>query len=297
MNEQLSSCLWLLVHCSFVHCLHYVLWYNRFSFPAQSLASLDSAPVLPTVMVFAVAHPLMSKFLTSALPQLSALCCFECLSCPLPCQYGLSVFPSNGCDVNIGLLLPWPTMHFQTHPSLSPLTIMTGCCDDDFLLSCASASRLLRLWHPTLPHVLYRLATACPCAVYGWLCFGERCSSPKFGLLADRYHFCEKCFNEIQGETVSLGDDPTQPQAWVLACSFILKHGLKMFSHACKMFIFTEEAGHTCVQMLRLWFVPFSTVVMQLIRIVLIDFRSIHKDQFEKKKNDTLDPELWVVIS
>lgn len=43
----------------------------------------------------------------------------------------------------------------------------------------------------------------------------ERCSSPKYGLLADRYHFCEKCFNEIQGESVSLGDDPSQPQTWV----------------------------------------------------------------------------------
>uniref|UniRef100_A0A3Q3VT39 histone acetyltransferase n=1 Tax=Mola mola TaxID=94237 RepID=A0A3Q3VT39_MOLML len=62
-------------------------------------------------------------------------------------------------------------------------------------------------------------------------------NSPKFGLLADRYHFCEKCFNEIQGEMVSLGDDPTQPQ-------------------------------------------------------FLINSRSINKDQFEKKKNDTLDPEL-----
>lgn len=41
---------------------------------------------------------------------------------------------------------------------------------------------------------------------------GEWCSSPKYGLLADRYHFCEKCFNEIQGESVSLGDDPSQPQ-------------------------------------------------------------------------------------
>ncbi|KAK5905615.1 hypothetical protein CgunFtcFv8_001560 [Champsocephalus gunnari] len=48
------------------------------------------------------------------------------------------------------------------------------------------------------------------------------------------YHFCEKCFNEIQGDTVSLGDDPTQPQT------------------------------------------------------------SINKEQFEKKKNDTLDPELLV---
>eukprot|EP00066_Takifugu_rubripes_P014009 XP_011603275.1 PREDICTED: histone acetyltransferase p300-like isoform X2 [Takifugu rubripes] len=64
--------------------------------------------------------------------------------------------------------------------------------------------------------------------------FSYQNSSPKFGLLADRYHFCEKCFNEIQGETVSLGDDPTQPQT------------------------------------------------------------SINKDQFEKKKNDTLDPELFV---
>ncbi|XP_016091855.1 histone acetyltransferase p300-like [Sinocyclocheilus grahami] len=67
-----------------------------------------------------------------------------------------------------------------------------------------------------------------------WLCVGAWCSSPKYGLLADRYHFCEKCFNEIQGESVSLGDDPSQPQT------------------------------------------------------------SINKDQFEKKKNDTLDPELFV---
>ncbi|CAI5674612.1 unnamed protein product [Oreochromis niloticus] len=50
----------------------------------------------------------------------------------------------------------------------------------------------------------------------------------------NRYHFCEKCFNEIQGESVSLGDDPSQPQA------------------------------------------------------------SINKDQFQRKKNDTLDPELLV---
>ncbi|XP_017339139.1 histone acetyltransferase p300 isoform X3 [Ictalurus punctatus] len=64
--------------------------------------------------------------------------------------------------------------------------------------------------------------------------FSYQNSSPKYGLLADRYHFCEKCFNEIQGESVSLGDDPSQPQT------------------------------------------------------------SINKDQFEKKKNDTLDPELFV---
>ncbi|XP_014839101.1 PREDICTED: CREB-binding protein-like isoform X1 [Poecilia mexicana] len=59
-------------------------------------------------------------------------------------------------------------------------------------------------------------------------------SSPKYGLIADRYHYCEKCFNEIQGNSVNLGDDPAQPQT------------------------------------------------------------KISKDQFEKKKNDTLDPEPFV---
>lgn len=48
------------------------------------------------------------------------------------------------------------------------------------------------------------------CLAWAVLC--GRNSSPKYGLLADRYHFCEKCFNEIQGESVSLGDDPSQPQ-------------------------------------------------------------------------------------
>ncbi|XP_068610300.1 histone acetyltransferase p300 [Brachionichthys hirsutus] len=69
-------------------------------------------------------------------------------------------------------------------------------------------------------------------------CYGKQlCTIPRdaaYFSYQNRYHFCEKCFNEIQGETVSLGDDPTQPQT------------------------------------------------------------SINKDQFEKKKNDTLDPELLV---
>ncbi|XP_062335169.1 CREB-binding protein-like [Osmerus eperlanus] len=50
----------------------------------------------------------------------------------------------------------------------------------------------------------------------------------------NRYHFCEKCFNEIQGNSVTLGDDPAQPQTMIC------------------------------------------------------------KDQFEKKKNDMLDPEPFV---
>ncbi|MBN3293106.1 EP300 acetyltransferase, partial [Polypterus senegalus] len=69
-------------------------------------------------------------------------------------------------------------------------------------------------------------------------CYGKQlCTIPRdaaYFSYQNRYHFCEKCFNEIQGETVSLGDDPSQPQT------------------------------------------------------------TIGKDQFEKKKNDTLDPELFV---
>lgn len=61
---------------------------------------------------------------------------------------------------------------------------------------------------PALPW----LAAASSCPLCDWLCWWRTCSSPKYGLLADRYHFCEKCFNEIQGENVSLGDDPSQPQ-------------------------------------------------------------------------------------
>uniref|UniRef100_A0A6Q2YMD2 histone acetyltransferase n=1 Tax=Esox lucius TaxID=8010 RepID=A0A6Q2YMD2_ESOLU len=69
-------------------------------------------------------------------------------------------------------------------------------------------------------------------------CYGKQlCTIPTGGTYysyQNRYHFCEKCFNEIQGENVTLGDDPAQPQTM------------------------------------------------------------ISKDQFERKKNDTLDPEPFV---
>ncbi|CAM5143814.1 unnamed protein product [Eretmochelys imbricata] len=69
-------------------------------------------------------------------------------------------------------------------------------------------------------------------------CYGkELCTIPRdaaYYSYQNRYHFCEKCFTEIQGENVTLGDDPSQPQT------------------------------------------------------------TISKDQFEKKKNDTLDPEPFV---
>ncbi|XP_053577371.1 histone acetyltransferase p300 isoform X2 [Bombina bombina] len=69
-------------------------------------------------------------------------------------------------------------------------------------------------------------------------CYGKQlCTIPRdatYYSYQNRYHFCEKCFNEIQGESVSLGDDPTQPQT------------------------------------------------------------TISKEQFSKRKNDTLDPEQFV---
>uniref|UniRef100_A0A1A7W816 histone acetyltransferase n=1 Tax=Iconisemion striatum TaxID=60296 RepID=A0A1A7W816_9TELE len=69
-------------------------------------------------------------------------------------------------------------------------------------------------------------------------CYGKQlCTIPTGGTYysyQNRYHFCEKCFNEIQGDSVTLGDDPAQPQTM------------------------------------------------------------ISKDQFERKKNDVLDPEPFV---
>ena len=30
-------------------------------------------------------------------------------------------------------------------------------------------------------------------------------------LVSERYTFCHKCFNEVVGDSVQLGDDPSQP--------------------------------------------------------------------------------------
>lgn len=96
------------------------------------------------------------------------------------------------------------------HPPIQKSCITIGCWRRPTL---PSASSCVSAPWPVLPcpdcRLLLRALSVIGCAD------GERCSSPKYGLLADRYHFCEKCFNEIQGESVSLGDDPAQPQTWV----------------------------------------------------------------------------------
>jgi hypothetical protein len=39
--------------------------------------------------------------------------------------------------------------------------------------------------------------------------------NPTPSLFNDKYTFCDKCFNDIQGDTVALTDDPSAPQTWV----------------------------------------------------------------------------------
>ena len=36
-----------------------------------------------------------------------------------------------------------------------------------------------------------------------------------------RYHFCEKCYGEIEGDTVRIGDDPTMTQRYRLYLSVL----------------------------------------------------------------------------
>uniref|UniRef100_H3CNJ7 histone acetyltransferase n=1 Tax=Tetraodon nigroviridis TaxID=99883 RepID=H3CNJ7_TETNG len=50
-------------------------------------------------------------------------------------------------------------------------------------------------------------------------CYGKQlCTISRDGIYysyQNRYHFCEKCFNEIQGNSVTLGEDPAQPQTMI----------------------------------------------------------------------------------
>ncbi|XP_019752940.1 CREB-binding protein-like [Hippocampus comes] len=50
-------------------------------------------------------------------------------------------------------------------------------------------------------------------------CYGKQlCTISRDGIYysyQNRYHFCEKCFNEIQGNNVTLGDDPAQSQTMI----------------------------------------------------------------------------------
>lgn len=208
MNEHLSSCLCSLDRICSVSALCPVLQLLAPA-PSSHLATIDSAAALLSVMVV-VAHPHV---------QIANLCFASALCCVLSCfrMTRLSSLPMAVISTLACFCLDQPCTS-KPIPSPSPLKIMTGLLRWRHPAVLRSYFLFAPLVATCLALVLYQLVTALPCAVCDWLCGGERCSSPKFGLIANRYHFCEKCFNEIQGETVSLGDDPTQPQTWVLFC-------------------------------------------------------------------------------
>ncbi|XP_028670118.2 CREB-binding protein isoform X2 [Erpetoichthys calabaricus] len=55
-------------------------------------------------------------------------------------------------------------------------------------------------------------------------CYGKQlCTIPRdatYYSYQNRYHFCEKCFNEIQNDNVTLGDDASQPQTMISKTQF-----------------------------------------------------------------------------
>ncbi|KAK3749980.1 hypothetical protein QZH41_007300 [Actinostola sp. cb2023] len=59
-------------------------------------------------------------------------------------------------------------------------------------------------------------------------CFGKQlCTIPRdttYYTYQNRFHYCEKCFNEIEGDIVNLGDDPTLQQSAIAKAQF---HKLK----------------------------------------------------------------------
>ncbi|KAL3209839.1 hypothetical protein MRX96_037649 [Rhipicephalus microplus] len=56
-------------------------------------------------------------------------------------------------------------------------------------------------------------------------CFGKQlCTIPrdaKYWSYQNRYTYCQKCFAEIPGDSVTLGDDPTQPQTTIRKDQFV----------------------------------------------------------------------------
>lgn len=153
--------------------------------------------------------------LICALPWLSALCCLVLLPCSCFCPANPHFFVCL-CIFSFMLVVvcAWlwlrkkNTQTNKTKNQNQNKTNQTQCGahKSASLNILAAVDDLLSAPVPSLACCDWWLH----CLAWAVLC--GRSSSPKYGLLADRYHFCEKCFNEIQGESVSLGDDPSQPQ-------------------------------------------------------------------------------------
>lgn len=127
-NTQLCASLFI-----FVQRRHYVPCCSSSpSSPSKTELRVDSAPALPTVMVVAVAHPLMSKFSNKCFCLGSLLCvvssCFRSITClsSLPphrwlcCQHWLAFALTNHAPPNTLPPIPAPPPQsppftFQNH--------------------------------------------------------------------------------------------------------------------------------------------------------------------------------------
>ena len=129
----------------------------------------------------------------NVLTIITALCLFVCqnklfmFACLIYIAFVISFFPSPA--FSFFSLMFFSFTHFLLH-SFPPLCL-PGALVVFYEYGCPS-----KPWHP------------------GDLGIGntDNCSLKTLGLLSNRYTFCQKCFNDIPGDTVTLGDDPTQPQ-------------------------------------------------------------------------------------
>ncbi|KAI8486761.1 hypothetical protein Bbelb_355090 [Branchiostoma belcheri] len=89
-------------------------------------------------------------------------------------------------------------------------------------------SKLAEVFEQEIDPVMANLGFCCgrkyvfqPQALY---CYGKSvCTIPwgaRYWTYENRYHYCQKCFGEIGGDTVTLGDDPSQAQSTIPKSSF-----------------------------------------------------------------------------
>ncbi|XP_018792789.1 PREDICTED: histone acetyltransferase p300 isoform X3 [Bactrocera latifrons] len=85
-------------------------------------------------------------------------------------------------------------------------------------------------------------------------CFGKQlCTIPrdaKYYSYQNRYTFCQKCFNDIQGDTVTLGDDPQQSQTQIRKDQF---REMKNDHLELEPFVDCQECGRKQHQICVLW--------------------------------------------
>lgn len=302
MNEQLSSRLCFLVHiCPSSALRPALLQFSLLSVQNQApcwfcscFADCDggcccsSSHVQISNKCFALALCCVLSRLVSAPSDLSVLPPHQWLCC----RHWLAFALTNHA----------PPKHSPSNPPPLPphfplLKIMTGCCDDDFLLCCAALPLPACSAPGTLP---------CPCPVPIGDCppshapsvtdcaSGNGVVHQNLGLLLTGTTSARNVSTRSRGRRFPWATTPPsrKRKCWsclVRVCRVLL---CRRPSRASR-----QRAAGLCAFL----FVPvvavlhvFFLYVVQVVDWVFPDvhFRSINKEQFEKKKNDTLDPEL-----